>query len=197
MKKLTSEFSKIKSIYNTGKDLKLSDFLLLIKSAKLKRFNKGDLIMEAGSHSKEVFYFNNGLARMYVIKENGDEVTVGFRRENQVIGSYDTILFERTNQVYIQALEPTTTLSIDYDTIFEIMYKSPVLMKNLYLVFADLLKTTITRLESFVLLTPEERYFDFVKNNPELVKRIHDKHLANFLGITPVSISRIKSRQTA
>ena len=50
------------------------------------------------------------------------------------------------------------------------------------------------RLESFIILTPEERFVQLKSTYHDLCERIPDKHLASFLGITPVSLSRIKER---
>jgi hypothetical protein len=56
------------------------------------------------------------------------------------------------------------------------------------------LKQTFGRIDSFVLLSPEERYKKYIKDFPGIVNRAPDKHIANVLGITPVSLSRIRKR---
>ena len=52
----------------------------------------------------------------------------------------------------------------------------------------------MNRLEAFVLLTPEERYQELISSNPTLINRVPDKYIANIIGITPVSLSRIRKR---
>jgi chromosome segregation ATPase len=56
--------------------------------------------------------------------------------------------------------------------------------------FLDALK----RVESFVLDKPEERYQKLIIQKPEIIKRVADKHIASFIGVTPVSLSRIRKR---
>lgn len=56
------------------------------------------------------------------------------------------------------------------------------------------MKQIFGRVDSFVLLSPEERYKKYVKDFPEIVNRVPDKHIANVLRITPVSLSRIRKR---
>ena len=56
------------------------------------------------------------------------------------------------------------------------------------------LYTAKERIESFVLLSPLERYQQFVRKYPSLNNRVPDKYIANVLGITPVSLSRIRKR---
>ena len=66
---------------------------------------------------------------------------------------------------------------------------------NLYL---NILKEGITRLtyrvETLTTMTHEDRYKDILKLNPNFLKNTHAKYLANYLGITPQSLSRIMKR---
>ena len=50
------------------------------------------------------------------------------------------------------------------------------------------------RIESMITMTSEERYLDLLKMNPAFLEKSYDKYVAHFLGITPVSLSRIKKR---
>src|SRR5690606_34498636 len=50
------------------------------------------------------------------------------------------------------------------------------------------------RVTSFVTQNPEERYLQLLKDNRNVVKRIPQHYIANYLGITPVSLSRIRKR---
>ncbi len=59
------------------------------------------------------------------------------------------------------------------------------------------MKQAFQRVESFVLLSPEERYLKYMQDYPSVINRAPDKYIANVLGITPVSLSRIKGRITA
>lgn len=56
------------------------------------------------------------------------------------------------------------------------------------------MKRAFQRIESFVFLSPEERYKKYVKDYPNVIDRAPDKYIANVLGITPVSLSRIRTR---
>jgi Mn-dependent DtxR family transcriptional regulator len=57
-----------------------------------------------------------------------------------------------------------------------------------------MLAESMVRVESFILLTPEERYLKLIRDKHDIVQRVHDKYIATFLGITPVSLSRIRKR---
>ena len=65
-------------------------------------------------------------------------------------------------------------------------------------VFMNSMKEAILRLtyrvESMITMSSEERYLDLLKMNPAFLKNSYDKYVANFLGITPVSLSRVKKK---
>ena len=61
-------------------------------------------------------------------------------------------------------------------------------------VFQKMMRHQLARVESFVLNSPEERYLKYIKDYPDLINRVPDKYIAHVLGITPVSLSRIRKR---
>ena len=69
---------------------------------------------------------------------------------------------------------------------------------NLQKLYAENLKRSladaIDRLEFHTAMSPEERYAHYQEHFPELIQRVPQVHLASFLGVTPVSLSRVRSR---
>ena len=57
-----------------------------------------------------------------------------------------------------------------------------------------IIQQAFQRIESFVFLSPEERYKKFITDHPKLANRVPDMYIASILGITPVSLSIIKRR---
>ena len=188
------DFEKIKMVYRLGRNLKLSDVQVLFQTAKKKSFAPGEHLIKEGSLKKELFYIRKGLIRVYKIKENGDEITTALRWESKIIASPDIILFDQASQFYYQALEVTDVFSMDYDVLQTLISGNPKLEANRKYVLQNILKEVINRMDSFVLCSPEERYLNYIKANPDVVNRVPDKYIANVLGITPVSLSRIRKR---
>jgi CRP-like cAMP-binding protein len=85
-------------------------------------------------------------------------------------------------------------MRIDYDRLISIVEKHPSIERNRKFIFQKMMRQAHTRLESFVLLTPEERYLKYASEHKDIVNRVADKHIANVLGITPTSLSRIRGR---
>lgn len=188
------DFQKLKEIYKFGNDLTLSDLMILFKSAKSLSFKKGENLIEEGDLKKSVFYIRKGLVRAYVVNDKGDEITTMIRSENQVMSSVEIILFNTPCPFYCEALEPTDVYYMDYDIIEQLIFKHPRLERNRKFFHQSIIKESYHRINSFVLLSPEERYLEFVEMNPDIVNRVPGKYIANVLGITPVSLSRIRKR---
>ena len=188
------DLEKLRQIYKFGKELSLEDAGILMKSAKTQTFKKKEIIIQEGSLKTEVFFVRSGLVRAYCINKKGDEITFGIIAENQILTNIDVILFDQPSRYYYECLEDTKTLSIDFEKVQNIIESNPKLERNRKYFARNAMKKMLQRLESFVLLNAEERYEDFIKKNPTLSNRVPDKYIAHVLGITPVSLSRIRAR---
>ena len=188
------DINKLRQIYKFGKELSIEDAGILIKSAKSKSFKKKEIIIEEGALKKDVYFLRSGLVRTYCINDKGDEITFGLISENQILTNIDIILFDQPSRFYYECIEDTKTFSIDFDKVQNIIERNPKLERNRKFFARNAMKKMLQRLETFVLMNAEERYEDFIKNNPTLSNRVPDKYLANVLGITAVSLSRIRAR---
>ena len=188
------DINKLRQIYKFGKELSIEDAGILIKSAKSKSFKKKEIIIEEGSLKTDVYFLRSGLVRAYCINNKGDEITFGLISENQILTNVDIILFDQPSRFYYECIEDTKTFSIDFDKVQNIIESNPKLERNRKFFARNAMKKMLQRLETFVLMNAEERYEDFIKKNPTLSNRVPDKYLANVLGITPVSLSRIRAR---
>jgi len=163
------DFEKIKAIYKFGRNLSPNDIQILLSSGKSKSFASSEYLIKEGAMTKDVFFIREGLVRAFVINEKGDEITTALRVENQIIASPDIILFNQPARAYYQAIEPTDTYCMDYDLLQSVISKNPKLEASRKYIFQNLLKDAYHRIDSFVLLSPEDRYIDFVNTNPDLV----------------------------
>jgi CRP-like cAMP-binding protein len=176
------------------KGLSLTDLYELFKMAQAKRIPAGGIYIEEGATSKKLGFIRKGLVRAYRIKDNGDDVTLMLRWENQFIASHDTVILNQPSRFTYQALEDTTLMELDYCRMEKILDNNPKLSSYRNVILLRMLSEALERMESFVLLTPEERYLHLLIEKPNIFNRVPNKYLATLLGITPVSLSRIRKR---
>jgi CRP-like cAMP-binding protein len=176
------------------KGLDLKDIYDIIKIAHVKKLASGDIYIEQGATHQKLGYIRKGLIRAYHLRENGDDLTLFLQWEGKFIASHDAIIHQRPSRFIYQALEDTVLMELDYAKAEPILNNNPRLSSTQATFLRNMLAETMDRVESFVLLSPEERYLQLVREKPNIVNRVPDKYLATLLGITPVSLSRIRKR---
>jgi CRP-like cAMP-binding protein len=176
------------------KNLDMKDLSAVFNLLKIRKLKAGEIFIQQGEHYKKISYIKNGLIRAYLIKNNGNEITTLLRWEDQLITSHDSILFDEPSRFMYQAIENTTLFEVDDDTAQHFMSKNSQLIMGRVHFLRKMLGESILNVETFILLTPEERYLKFIKDKPDIINRVPSKYIATLLGITPVSLSRIRGR---
>lgn len=183
----------LKSIIES-KGISLDDKnLFLLESIFVEReIKKDEFFLKEGNESLEVGIVLNGVFRSFYIDKNGDDITKYFYAEKSLLFSYFAYLTRKPSSYYIQAIEDSCILVAkvsDFEKIVDGNYE-------LLLLYKKLLDEVIVMKEehacSFKLLNSGQRYEEFKKKYPGLENRIKQHQLASYLGVTPVSLSRIK-----
>ncbi|MDR6571152.1 cAMP-binding domain of CRP or a regulatory subunit of cAMP-dependent protein kinases [Chitinophaga ginsengisegetis] len=171
-----------------------ADTAPLFAMTRQAKLAANETYIREGDTERRLAFIEQGIMRAYIIKSNGDEATLFLRWEKQFIASHDTIIHRRPSRFIYRALEPTTLLEIDYDVLEEVLKTHPEYepLRNFFLM--RMLSESLNIMESFVTLSPEERYRNLLAERFDLVNRVPDKYIASMLGITPVSLSRIRKR---
>ena len=133
---------------------------------------------------------------LYHVKD-GEEITGYFSFENDFLSSYKSYLTGLPGIVYIQALEDSKLITFTRKDMDE-MLSDPMLAYKMErfgrLIVEHYLICYEDRVTAFVTQTPEERYLQLLSTGREILQRMPQHYIANFLGITPVSLSRIRKR---
>lgn len=174
--------------------LSSADLSLILQHVKLQQLSKGEYFIQSGQKHRNVALVKNGLLRCFYIKENGEEVNAFFRWEGTVIGAYECIIKEVVSSQYIQAIEDCTLMSIDFNNLEKLYDENRNLEKAGKILLQNTLAEALQKIASFITDSPELRYKKLLEEYPELNQRIPNKYIASFLGITPVSLSRIRRR---
>ncbi|MFD1256417.1 Crp/Fnr family transcriptional regulator [Mucilaginibacter terrae] len=163
---------------------------------RLKTLKKKEYFTCAGEICKEVGLIIAGSARYYFVK-NGEEITNYFCLDAEFVSSYKSFLRQEPSQASIQVLEDTLLITFSNKAVKQLL-DNPVTAYKMErfgrLIAEYLICCYEERVQSFVTQTPEERYATLLNCNSPLLQRIPQHYLANYLGITPVSLSRIRKR---
>ncbi|SDH47528.1 cAMP-binding domain of CRP or a regulatory subunit of cAMP-dependent protein kinases [Chitinophaga filiformis] len=159
-----------------------------------KTFAKGDHLLREGQVCREVGFIEKGLIRYYHTKDDGEEITGHFGRENEFTCNYQSFLDHSISQTAIQCLEPSEILVIPYDNLQRIYEEVREGQKFGRLACEYIYLQAISQLRSMYNDDPEQRYINFVNSYPDLQQRIPQYYISSFVGVKPPSLSRIRKR---
>ena len=174
--------------------LALEDVYKFVSLTTTRHLKAQEIYIDYNSNSKKFAYVQQGMIRSYYMQTDGQEKTVLLRWESQFFASYQTVFENIPSQQIFQALEDCDLLELDYHKLEEFINQNPKFEKARLAILQKMLIGTLKRVESFILETPEERYLNLVAEQPEIYNRVPSKYIASYLGITPVSLSRIRKR---
>jgi CRP-like cAMP-binding protein len=150
-------------------------------------------LVEEGKIARELYFINKGLVRLYYTKD-GEEITGFIFREQLFASSYDSFLRETPSIQTLETLEDCELLVITKSTLEQLYTTLPKMHILTRKVAEQRFVNAQQILSSFILDSPEERYRKFAAENGDLLLRVPHHMIASFLGMTPVSMSRIRKR---
>ena len=161
-------------------------------------FKKKEHFLTAGSICYYYGFILKGSVRYYYVKD-GIELTGYFNYENEFIGSYKSFLTGSIALNNIQCLEAAEIILISKENM-DLMLNNPIIshkMERLGRLMAEYIVMCYEdRTNSFIVQTPEERYLQLLETGKEILQKVPQHYIANYLGITAVSLSRIRKRIT-
>lgn len=143
---------------------------------------------------QEIGFVFQGLIRAFYIDNQGNEITVNFVQENRYATHYTAFITRTPCKYYFQCIEPTILVNLSYDHIQTGYDKFPDIERYGRLIAEEVLKFQQKRIESFLFDTAEQRYLDFIKENPDLFNRVSLSHLSSFLGMERQTLTRIRQK---
>ena len=164
----------------------------ILKSLNLK---KGQCWLKAGDTFEYIAFTLSGLLRFFYIDINGNDVTKNFCFENSIVLT-PTVLTNKGSSYYIEALEDTSLMMADYSAFKKLTEENFFWLEIIKNEYEKALIYKENRERSFLLENATERYITFVNDYPNVDKRVKHKYIASYLGMTPVSLSRLRKKLT-
>jgi len=166
--------------------LRLEEYISQIK------YPKSHILLKADNIERNIYFIKKGIARGYSqIQDN--EITFWFGKEGDTVISMRSYVEDLKGYEDIELLEDCELFELQIKDL-RTLFNEDIHIANWGRKFAEqeLIKTE-ERLISRQFSTATERYLDLLKNNPDLIKRVQLGYIASYLGITQVSLSRIRS----
>ncbi len=165
----------------------------LLNLIRYNQFPNKTELLPISQVAKYLYFIHQGLGRVFYYKDEVD-VTDYFAQDNQFIGAVSSLFTGQPSRKGIQLLEPSLVYYFSYQKFIKLGQQYPEIERagGRLAIFAFL--EAQARLESIQFLTAQERYEKLNQKYPGLLNRAPLKHVASYLGITQVSMSRIRAQ---
>lgn len=165
---------------------------LLAPHVKTVDYKKGKILIHADQFEPYFYILKSGIARAYSNGEN-QQITFWFGQAGDVLFSFNSYINQSPGYENIELLEDAELYQIKLNNLF-ILYNNHIELANWGRQIAEReLISTEKRLIDRTFKEAKERYEDFIHHAPELAKRVALKHIASYLGVTQVTLSRIRA----
>ncbi len=152
-------------------------------------------LLDIGQVARKLFFVREGSLRAF-FRHRGKEITFQFFFEGDAVASIDSFRSGEPSPIGIKTVEPSTLLVLQRSG-FETLLREVPEVKDILLEVAFRRFSDYARLfHAYIRDSPEQRYTALMEENPRVIQRIPQQYIASFLGITPVSLSRIRRRLT-
>ena len=184
---MTSLFQYFKKFNSLSKEAERA----IDEISSIVTIKKGKNLQPIGHTCKTIYFINKGIARIYYYKEEND-VTECFAFENNIIARVESLFTGNPSRKAIQILEDAEVVAINSSQLFKLYDSFPEIERLFRKIFETAYVDTVHRIEGIQFHTAEERYKALLKEAPNILLRVPLKYVASYLGITQVSLSRIR-----
>lgn len=163
----------------------------LVSKTKQRIVKKGEMIAQEGEVQSWVYFLCSGVLRGFFLDAKGRDITDCFVFQCGT-PAVSCIKFGEPSFVSVEALTESELFAIPVFDLMKLVNDSPQLLR----IYNELLTNSLRYHWSMKALmyqyTAMERYQWFLKYYPGLIERVSGKHVASLLGMTSVTLSRLK-----
>ena len=176
--------------YDLGLDTDILE--RIVKLSTFRIVEKGTLIQHIGEKTDTAALVLDGITRCYYIDSDGNDITRGFAQVGTIC--MDEGFFGYPERICMwEALEESTIMFCNTGDIRALLNESAEFKDTWITLLESGIRYKIYRENGFLVENATERYLHFKKMFPELSDKVAQKHIATYLGITPETLSRIRS----
>lgn len=162
---------------------------------KTKKIYKGEHLFRMDDKVDNFYFLIDGLARYYYLTTDGKEFNKSFaEKQGHLIGSILASSKDTGSPYFVEALSNMTVLYISYKDFISFGKKYSQWNDLILRIYENLIIKKERREADFLLLHAQNRYEKFLDEYSMIVDIVPNYHIASYLGITEVALSRIRKQ---
>jgi CRP-like cAMP-binding protein len=167
---------------------------LILSFFKERKHKRNILLLRSGEVAHEVFFVLKGALHQFYTDEEGNERTCNFTFEQDFVTDLESFSQQTQSPSSIKTLTETTCLSIKCTDLVALMKQSAAMSEYFRMLIERVAAKSIKRTKSLLSFSPEKQFLELIEDQPEIFQRVPQRYIAQYLGIAPESLSRIKKR---
>ena len=152
------------------------------------------MLLEEGKIADKLYFIRKGCLRLFFYNE-GKDITFQFFFEGDFVASFDSLYKGTPSLFSLESIEPSEVMFIKKKDFYNEIENNSSLRKvyeeKIIERFSFYQHLFLSRIKN----TPQQRYEELLKEYPNIIQRVPQHYIASYLGITPVSLSRIRNRR--
>ncbi|MDR2206332.1 MAG: Crp/Fnr family transcriptional regulator [Flavobacteriaceae bacterium] len=189
------EKSSIIRYLSKRKTLSEDEIIFLEQVFEKKIYAENEIVLEKGEICRHIYFIEKGVLKTYFTDDFGKESINGIAIENNFCTSFSSFINQTPSEEFIKTMEKSELIYINFRNFKLLIEKYPI-YKDIYVkILEDYLTFLTWRMESVMAMSAKQRYETLMKIFPKLFLKIPNKDIAEYLAITPETLSRVKSQK--
>ena len=152
------------------------------------------ILLEEGKVADQLYLIRKGCLRLFFYNE-GKDITFQFFFEGDFVASFDSMHKRAPSLFGLESIEPSELAVIGREEFYSLINNNLQARQLYEEKLIDRFRAYQQLFLSRIKNTPQQRYEELLKEYPAIIQRVPQHYIASYLGITPVSLSRIRNRR--
>ncbi len=159
--------------------------------SEMVTYKRGEWIEKEGVIANTIYFIESGSLKIYLQRKDTEQI-IRFGYKNDLVVALDSFLSDQKSDFNIQAIKLTKVRRIKKTAFFELINSEEKYLKIWIGILENLVQQQMEREKDLLVESPLERYNRVLGRSPRLFQEIPHKYIANYLRMTPETLSRLK-----
>jgi CRP-like cAMP-binding protein len=151
------------------------------------------VLLKEGEIAGKMFFVKEGCLRMWY-NNDGNDVTFQFFFEGQGVASIESLWNDKPSLMGIESIEDSVLYVINKKDFMKLFNEEPAVKDRMFQILLARFENYALHFLSQIKNSPAERYRELLRERPYIIRRVPQHYIASYLGVTPVSLSRIRNK---
>ena len=184
---------KLKEFIGSLISLNQEEWDCLCGYLKVKTIRKNEFLLREGSVCNSIYYVDSGVLIYYKSLENGDEITTDFAIAGDWVADNLSRLNNSPSLLNIKAISDSELICIKNADLLKLFSEIPKLERLGRILIEQAFISVVQQTIDLQILSAKERYLKLLNTRPDVFQLVPLHHIANYLGVAPKSLSRIRN----